>query len=150
MWPSLKPTQRVALLGNIPPQSATTVQTSGWINVADFENLLFVISIGAMISTGLVDATIQQATSSGGAGAKALGTPISITEATYAANPDTEMLINLNAASLDTNNGFTFVELSITPSVEAALIAGEVWGFDPKYATDATTLNNASVVQVLG
>jgi hypothetical protein len=154
MWPSLKPTQRVSLIGVIPPQSATTVQSTGYVSVANAENFLAVVNVGAMIATGLVDAKLMQATSAGGAGAKALnnvaGTALAITEFTYAADANDQALINVNAAQLDTNNGFTFIALLITPSVEAALISGELWAFDVKIPLPGGAASQlASVVQIV-
>jgi hypothetical protein len=146
---NLKPSQRAGVVGQINPQSATTEQTTSWIDATLFHNYLAIVQVGAMISTGLVDAAIQQATSSGGAGAKAI-TGKAITEFTQTANPNEQALINIKQEDLDTANGFKWIQLSITPSVEAALIAGTVLGFDPRYGFASDSTNAASSqVQVL-
>lgn len=154
MEPQIKPSQRAAVLGTIPPQSATTVQVTGWLDATVFHNLLAIVETGAITATGLVDATFQQATSNGGAGAKAVylnnaGVTLkSITQLTAAANSNNQALINLRQEDLDIANGFKFVQLSVTPSVAAALIAAQVLGFDPRnLAADKNA--NASQVQVV-
>jgi len=140
---NLKPSQRVGVVGAINPQSATTVQVSGWLDATVFHNYLAIVEVGAMISTGLVDAKIQQATSSGGAGAKDV-TGKAITQMTQTTNPNEQALINLKQEDLDIANGFNFFQLSITPSVEAALIGGVVLGVDPRYGFASDSTNCAS------
>ena len=147
MWASLKPSQRIALAGVINPQSATTVQTTGWVDASQYENLLAVINVGTISSTGTVDAKLQQASDSSGTGAKNI-TGAAITQLTQAGgSSNKQALINLKADQLDANNGFTFVQLSITPATAAALIAGELWGHDPKLTPSAQP---AAVVQTVG
>ena len=147
MWPSLKPSQRVALAGVINPQSATTVKATGWVDVSQYENLLAVVNVGSISAGGTVDAKLRQAQDNTGTGVKDVA-GFAITQLTQAGgNSNEQAMINLNAASLDTNNGFTFVELTITPGTAAAVIAGELWGFDPKI--DPPTQPTA-VVQTVG
>lgn len=143
---NLKPSQRASVVGAVNPQSATTVQVSGWLDSAAFHNFLAVIQTGAITATGLVDAKIQQATSSGGAGAKDI-TGKSIVQLTAAANANQQALINLKHEDLDIANGFRWIQLSVTPSVAAALIGATVLGFDPRFGMASDT-GNASAAQV--
>ncbi len=149
MEPYIRPSQRASVLGTIPPQSATTVQVSGWLDATKFHNILALIATGAMTATGTVDAQIQQATSSGGAGAKAI-TGKSITQLVAASNANNQVLINLHQEDLDIANGFKWIQLSITQATAASLISGAVFGFDPRnlQASDSTNAN-ASLVQVV-
>ena len=134
MWPALQPSKKIAVMGAIDPQSATTVQTTGWVDSSTFENFLALIEVGVISGGGTVNATIQQATSSGGAGAKALGTPLSIVALTQAGGgSSTQSLINFNSDDIDVTNGFRYLQLSITPSGAAALIAGQLLGVDARY-----------------
>lgn len=146
---NLKPSQRVGVVGAINPQSATTVQVSGWLDATVFHNYLALIAIGAITATGTVDAKIQQATSSGGAGAKDV-TGKAIVQMLAAANANQQALINLKQEDLDIANGFKFFQLSITPAVAAALIEASILGVDPRYgfASDAGNAN-ASQAQVI-
>lgn len=143
--PLLKPSDRVVLLAAINPQSATTVQSSGWVAMDLYESLLAEIRVGTISSSGTVDAKLQQATSSGGAGAKDI-TGKSITQLTQAgSNSNSQAFINVTAGDLDSANGFNYVQLSITPATAAALITGALYGFDAKFAG----ANATSVVQVV-
>lgn len=146
---NLKPSQRASVVGAINPQSATTVQVSGWLDATAFHNFLAVIQTGAITATGLVDAKIQQATSSGGAGAKDV-TGKAIVQLVAASNANQQALINLKQEDLDIANGFKWFQLSVTPSVAAALIGASVLGFDPRFgmASDSTNAN-ATQVQVI-
>ena len=134
MWPALQPSKKIAVMGAIDPQSATTVQTTGWVDASTFENFLAIIEVGVISASGVVNATIQQATSSGGAGAKALGTPLSIVAVTQAGGgSSTQSLINFKSDDIDVANGFRWVQLSVTPTVAAALIAAQLLGIDARY-----------------
>jgi hypothetical protein len=149
MFAALKPSQRIAVMGFIAPQSATTVKTTAWVDASTFENFMAIIQTGVITATGLVDATIQQATSVGGAGAKALTTALAITELVATTNNNQQAIINFKQDDLDVTNGFRWIQLSITPSVAAGLIAGVLLGCDPRYAP-ADALAPTSQVQIVG
>lgn len=129
MYPNLKPTQREAILGVIDPQSATTAKSTGWVDASKFQNLLGSVFVGAVGSSGTVDAKLQQATDSSGTSAKDI-TGKAIVQIT-ASGAQAE--INLKQDELDVNNGFTYVKLVITPATAASLIAGALRGVDPRY-----------------
>lgn len=151
MWPTLKPSQRVAVVGAVNPQSTNAVQTTAWIDMSQFESALAIIAVGAISAGGLIDAQIQQAQDNAGTGAKAVQTPQgvnkSITEI-VAAGQNVQALINVRASEIDTNNGYRFIQLSITPSVAAALISGQVLGLDPKYgvASDHAAATQTQII----
>lgn len=134
--PLLKPSSRVAVLGQINPQSATTAKSTGWVLASLYQNFLAIIQVGTIASTGTVDAKIEQATSAAGAGAKDV-TGKAITQLTEAGtDSDKQALINFSAPDLDHSNSFVYVRLTITPATAAALISGTLVGFDAKYETD--------------
>jgi hypothetical protein len=70
MYSSLKPSQRMAVIGAVNPQSATTVQVTGWLSAKNFLNFLAIINVGALGASATVDAKVQQATDGSGTGAK--------------------------------------------------------------------------------
>ncbi len=153
MWPSLKPSQRVQVAGVIPPQSAETTLTTGWVNAANWENFLAAINVGAISAGGTVNAQLNQATTNTGTGSKVVtnvaGDDLAIAPMTQAApNSDELALINCNAADLDTNNGFTWIELEITITGAAALVSAELLGFDPKVPTADSTGNGSDASAV--
>lgn len=146
---NLKPSQRSSIVGVIAPISASSVQTSGWMDATAFHNYLATISVGVLGASATVDAKIQQATSSGGTGAKDV-TGKAITQLTKAGSDDgKQVLINLKQEDLDFANGFKFIQLSITPATAACLISGDVRGFDPRYGM-ATDNDAATVDEVVG
>lgn len=141
--PNLKPSDRVTLLGVIDPQSATTVQGTGWIDMSLYDGLLATLLVGALGSSATLDAKFQQATTSGGAGAKDIATRAA-TQLTKAGTDDNkQVLINLQAANLDVANGFRFAKVTMTPATSTALICGIVQGFNARYqpGTHLTTVD---------
>ena len=149
MSTALKPSQRVALVGAIDPQSANAAKTSGWIDATKYLNYMATISVGALGASATVDAKLEQATDGSGAGAKDV-TGRSITQLTKAGADDNKQVeINLKQEDLDFNNGFKFFRLSVTPAVAASLIAGFVQGFDPRYGV-ASDSDAASVDEIVG
>lgn len=143
---NLKPSQRVGVVGAINAQSATTVQTSAWIDATTFHNYLALIALGAITATGLVNAKLQQATDNAGTGAKDV-TGKAIAQMSAAANSNQQALINLKQEDLDIANGFKFFQLSVTPSVAAALIEATVVGLDPRYGFASDAANAAASQQ---
>jgi len=145
---NLKPSQRASLAGVIAPISASAVQVSGWIDATVFHNYLATVGLGILGASATVDAKVQQATSSGGAGAKDV-TGKAIVQFTKANTDDGKTaLINIKQEDLDIANGFKFIQLSITPAVAACLIYGGLQGFDPRYGM-ATDNDLATVTQIL-
>lgn len=146
---ALKPSQRVSVVDVINPQSATAVQTSGWIDATKFHNYMAVLLVGAIGASATVDAKIEQATSNAGAGAKDVAGR-AITQLTKAGTDDNkQVLINLKQEDLDFNGGFKFFRVSMTPATAACLISAAVLGFDPRY--DFATDNDATTVdEVVG
>lgn len=145
MFPNAKPSELIAVVGTINPtsQAAGTV-TTGWVAAADYEHLLAVLMVGALGASATVAAKIEQATSSGGAGAKDV-TGLAITTITTGNNQ--QALINVDQNDLDINGGFAFVRLSVTVATAATLTSAVLFGCAPNFApvTQATT-----VLQTIG
>lgn len=141
---NLKPSQRASVVGVIAPISASTVQTSGWIDATLFHNYLSIIQLGVLGASGTVDAKLQQATDNSGTAVKDV---ISKAIAQFLkATPDDgkQALINLKQEDLDFANGFKFFRLSITPAVAASLIGGVVVGMDQRYGAASDAANAAA------
>lgn len=123
----------IAANGQIPPQSVAASGTaqSGWVDVSAGINVLTTISVGAL-GGGSVAASWQQATDSSGTGAKALsgfGTGTAM-----ASNNKTQQIDN-DPEVLDINNGFKFVQLTLTNTGgSGALLAADVRTASPRYA----------------
>lgn len=148
MSTALNPSQRVALVGAIDPQSANAVKTSAWIDATKFFNYLAIVSVGALGASATVDAKLEQATASDGTGAKDVPAH-AITQLTKAGNKDSKQVeINLKQEDLDFDRGFKFFRLSVTPAVAASLISGTVLGLDPRYGV-ASDSDAASVDEIV-
>jgi hypothetical protein len=148
---NVKASEQVAVLGVINPASQGVGSVStGWVSAADFMKFLALVQVGAFGASATVDANIQQATSSGGAGAKAIAIPsgnLAITELAAGTN-NLQAELNLDAQLLDVNNGYSFIQLTITVGVAASLVSGVLLGFAPRLAP-ASDFNAASVAQIV-
>lgn len=141
-----KMTEAVALAAAIDPDaySASTV-TSAWVSAKQFTMLCALVMVGDLGSSATVDAKLRQATSSAGAGAKDI-TGKAITQLTQAGTDgDKQAWINVRPEELDVDNGFAFVQLSMTIGTAACDAAGAIFGWlparGPATAVDATTVD---------
>lgn len=141
-----KPSEGLAVLATIDPisQGAGTV-TTGWVDQSLFFAVMALIQTGVLGASATVDAKIQQATSSGGAGAKDV-TGKAITQIVKASGDNKQALINLKEADLDTEGGFRYVRLSITVGNAASLISATLFGALPRYQPVA---HQAAMVQAV-
>lgn len=129
--------ERLAVVGALNPGATVAGTTStGWIDMAKTPELLAIVMAGVIGAGGTIDAKFQQATSSGGAGAKDIAGK-AITQLTQAGTDKSnkQAQINLRAEELDRNNGFQFVRLSLTvataTSGASALVLGTSARFSP-------------------
>lgn len=118
---NMLPSEIAAVVGTIDPDAYTagTVVTD-YANMGQFESLMFVIAVGTMAATSTLDAVVQQATDSGGTGAKNLTTSKAITQLTAAGtDSDKQVVINVRAEDLDLANDFDHCALSVTTATAA-------------------------------
>ena len=142
-----KISEAVVQLANIAPVSqAAGSAVSGWISVKNLLSLMAIVNVGVFGASATVDANIQQATSSAGAGAKVI-TGKSITQMLAAGGNNKQALINMRPQDLDTNNGYAFVQLTITVGVAATLVSAELVGAPRFQPADA--LNQVAVTQII-
>jgi len=142
-----KLSEELSVLATIDPvsQGAGTAN-SGWVDMRDVKRLLALVDVGVFGGSATVDAKLQQATSSGGAGAKDI-TGKAITQLLAAGGNNRQALINLADDELDAANGFRWVQLSITVGTAATLISGLVLGNTS--FEDASAFNQTGVAQVV-
>lgn len=143
---TMKASETVSFLGAVDPVSLSAAALStAYVPVAEFARILAVVHTGLIAATGVLNAKLEQATSAAGAGVK------DITGKAITALADTAdgklILINCRMEELDVNGGFAYVRLTITASVAASLVAGQLWGFDARYQPKAHV---AAVVEVVG
>lgn len=149
MNPNLKFSEGHSILATLDPvsQGAATV-TTGWVSMALFHGLAAIIQTGVLGASATLDAKLQQATTSGGAGAKDI-TGKAITQVVKASGDSKQVVIEMRDTDLDAANGFAFVRLSVTVGTAASLINAMLLGFHPVYSP-ASVYNQAGVVQLVG
>lgn len=149
MFPNARLSEVLALLGFVTPTSqAAGTLTSGWISVADFENIIALVSVGAFGASATVDVNFQQAQDGSGTGAKALSPAKAITQLLAAGGNNRQVMVNLRTQELDVANGFGWVNLNLIVGTAATLTSAVVLGGNPRFA-DASLFNPASVAQVV-
>jgi hypothetical protein len=146
MMLNAKPSELAAVVGNIDPDAyAASTVTTGWVSMRDFGTLLAIVQAGDLGSSATLDAKLQQASDSGGTGAKDI-TGKAITQLTQAGtDSNKQALIQVRAEELDVDNGFTHVRLSMTIGTAASDAGGMLLGFNPARGPasdfDATTVD---------
>ena len=144
---NVKASEQIGVLAAINPSSqAAGAATSGWVSLANFQKLLAIVQVGAFGASATVDAKIQQATDNAGTGAKDVA-GAAIAQMLAAGGNNVQAEVNLDAAQLDVEGGFGFVQLSVTVGAAATETAALLLGFSPRFAPPA---NAASVTQVVG
>lgn len=143
-----KLSEALAMVAAISPVSqGVGTANSGWVDVSQLHQILALIEVGVFGASATVDAKFQQATSSGGANAKDVPNK-AITQLLAAGGNNRQAEINMRPQDLDTENGFRWVQLSITVGTAATLIAGAVMAA-ARFEDAGTLLNAASVAQVV-
>ena len=145
------PSEKVAILGTIDPDvTVASTVVSDYGSMADFESIMFVLTVGTLGASATIDAVVQQATDSGGTGAKNLTTSKAITQMTQAGTDqsDTQVVINVRAEDLDMANSFDHVAISVTVGTATSDIGAVVLGLNPRYAP-ASDNDIASVGEIV-
>lgn len=143
MYPNIKPSDRATLAAAIDPQNAAVgVLTTGWISMATYDQIEAIIQVGTLGTSATINAKLQQATSSAGAGAKDV-TGKAISQITTSSQ---QAIINCRSDELDVTNGFAFVELVVTVGVAASEVAALVLGNDARYQPATAAPSVAQVI----
>lgn len=140
--------ENLAVLATLDPasQAAATVTTS-WVDASRFLELMAIIQSGVLGTSATLDAKLQQATTSGGTGAKDI-TGKAITQIVKASGDNKQATIHVRPEQLDVNNGFRYVRLSVTVGTAASLISAMLVGYLARQGT-ALDQNQAGVVQTV-
>ena len=131
------------LKAKIDPASRTSVVNGGWIAMKGDQEIIAIINVGAIASSGTVDAKLQQANTAAGGGAK----DIDDAEITQlgATDDNVTLLISCHAQELD--DGFRWVRLAITPATAASIVGANVFTGYPR-RKKAGTSNYEEVIVV--
>lgn len=129
-----------------PAAHAAATYSTGWVDMSMLGSILALLATGAMTATSTVDAKLEQATSSGGAGVKDI-TGKAITQLTAAGVDDNkQVMINCRAEELDSRNGFRYVRLTITVATAASILSALLLGLDQRYGPP---VNAATVDEII-
>lgn len=156
MFPNALPSEKFAVVGTIDPAVSTaddaTPRTSDWVDMADWHQMAAVVALGTMGATIGINAKLEQATDSGGSGAKDIsGKAITALDG---GDDNNQTWINCRADELDQANGFRFVRLSVTisdtnsPDAATAGNCALLFGVDPRYGP-ASDYDLASVAEIV-
>ncbi len=133
---NVAPSNRALLVGVIDPDALTAAaHSTGWVDLGLGHNVLATIAVGDLGTDATVNAKLEQATSSGGAGVKDI-TGKAITELTDIDSPNDankQAVINCRSEELDVENDFAFVRLTITVGVATSDGFGMLQRFDDRY-----------------
>jgi len=143
------PSEQAALVACIDPDAyaaATAGVVSDYVNTEYWHQLKALVMVGTVAASGTVDAALLQATSSTGAGAKAI-TGKSITQMDTG-SADKQAVINLKTDELDVAGGFKFVALKITTGTASVDNGGIILGFNPRQGP-ANDNDLASVAEIV-
>lgn len=128
------------VLAHIPADSETVEINTGFVALNLIHRLVVIISVGDIAATGTFDVALQQATTTGGAGAKALAGK-STTQLTQAGGDGDDLLIiEVKSIELDVSNSFDCVNVRISPAVAASEFSVLVLGICQRFVAVPTTL----------
>jgi hypothetical protein len=154
MFPNnAKLNELLAIIDYLAPvsQGAGTVTTPNWIYVGNYaDQFQAELDVGVMGASATIAMQVNQATSNAGAGSKIVtGKSITGLTQTPTNNSGTISTIDFKGQDLDTNNGFAYVQISITVGTAACLIAAALRGSGRFEAANApgASLNSAAVLQ---
>ncbi len=146
------PSERAAVIGSIDPDvnTAAAYTVALYVDASKFASIMGIVQCGTLGSSATVDFALVQATDTSGTSSKAISGK-SITQLTQAGTDasDKQAIINLRADELDTDNGFTFVSMTMTVGTATSDASAILLGFDPSYAP-ASDNDIAAVVEIIG
>lgn len=146
---NVKASEEIALLGIIAPSAqGAGAEVTPWIAAAQFQKFLVLIQSGTFGANGTLDANIQQAQDAAGTGAKAI-TGKAITQMLAAGGNNLQAAINLDAQELDVNNGYAYIQLSLTAGTAASGSAAVLLGVGGRLGP-VSDFNAASLTQIVG
>lgn len=133
-------TEQVAFLDKLDPDSyAAAVYDTGFNSLRDYHRAAIVLLVGDMTQGATLDMDIEQATTTAGAGIKAI-TGKSITQLTQAGgDSNTTVVVELRTEELDVDNAFDCINAEVTVGTAAVEFALLILGLEPRYPPVPTT-----------
>lgn len=137
---NLQPSQRMAINAVIDPDdhSAGDIDTE-FISMADFNAALFILQLGVMTATSLVDFKLQEATDGAGAGVKDIVGKAATQLTAAGSDDDKQVKIGVRPQDLDRDNDFTHVRARLTVAVANSFASVVGIGIEPRYGPASDT-----------
>lgn len=128
---SARPSEKVAVVGTVDPDAAATgAFATDWISVDDYQQVMFVIMAGILVTTTTIDFIVQEADDSTGGNAATLASgTLNITQLDTDSN-DKQVVVNVDSEML--SNTFTHVRGVMTLTNDAADTAVLALGLLPR------------------
>lgn len=130
--------EETQVLDHIPPASYDTAQSSAWVSVAGHERVAAMIHVGAIATTGTLDAKLRVATDASGTGAVDLSGK-AITQLA----DDKDDVVLLIEAKADEMSSYTHLQLVVTPATAASIVGAVVLGVSAHHAPVSATFEEA-------
>jgi hypothetical protein len=139
----------VAVVDCIDPDAYGTGAVNGdIIDMADFEQVMFIVQVGDMVSTGTVNFQVYQGNTSALGSSKVI-TGAAITQLTQAgADDNKQAIVVVKRADLDVANGFRWVRGTLTLTTAGADSGVVSLGFYPRFGP-ASDYDLASVDEIV-
>lgn len=143
-----KPSEKVSVLGTVDPDANATGEfATDWCDMSKFQQIMFTVMAGIIVTTGTLDFKVQEAkTSTGGSAADLATGTLSITQMTTGDN-DEQAVVNVEAEDL--SDQFDFVRGVMTLTTAGADAAVLAQGLLPRYGP-ASDNDLASVGEITG
>lgn len=131
---TMKPSDEIAVLATIDPDAYTAATyVSDYASFEYFNEMLAIVTVGDLGTSGTVAAKLRQATSSTGAGVKDITSKAITTFTQAGTDSDKQALVNLRADELDLANGFKFACISLTVATATSDAGAILLGTKPKH-----------------
>jgi hypothetical protein len=140
--------QLLAVVGTIDPDAySTSDEETDWIDMSDFQELLFVVMAGVIATSGTLNFKVQEAKTSTGGSAQDLSTGVlPITQLTTGDN-DKQVLVDVEAENL--SEGYRYVRGVMTLATAGGDVAVLALGGRARY-NPASDYDLASVDEIKG
>lgn len=145
---STNPSDLIAVAGVVSPDAlAAGDHSTGWINMAEFTQIMAVIQSGVLGASATLDAKLEQATDGAGTGVKDI-TGAAIAQLVKASNDNDQAVIEMSAEALDVDNSFTHARLTLTVGTATSDAGAVVLGCSPRFGP-AKNYDLASVQEIV-
>lgn len=140
--------QLAAVVSVIDPDANGTGAVNGdIIDMADFEQVMFIVSCGDMTSSGTLDFQVYQGNTSAMGSAKVIS-GAAITQMEQGTDDNTQAVVSVKRADLDVANGFRWIRGTLTVGTAAVDSSTVALGFYPRFGP-ASDYDLASVAEIV-